>query len=498
MGRKLSLAAVLALLAAAIFLGRPALHIWSALRSEDPPASRPGAGSLDDAGRYSLTEIDSVVTVPDDSLAARLAIQAALRKAALTGRKISVGGARHSMGGHTLYPKALVLDMRSYRRLALDSATGILRAAAGARWADVIAFLDPHGLSVKVMQEYADFTVGGSVSVNCHGWQPDQAPIASTVEALNILDAGGRELRCSRRENRELFSLVLGGYGLFGVILEVELRTVQNVAYARKHIAMPAGLFARNYGETVAGDTEAGFAVGRLSVAKQGFLEQGLLRYWVQVPVAPARLAPADPRAGKLLRGLYQGSARSEYGKGLRWSLEKRLEPLLSPDTISRNQMLSAEAGVLANRSRLTVDVLQEYFIPSAKLSDFIGEMRNVIPNHPRPDLLNVSITSVAEDKDSFLRYAREDLFGVALTFRVAPDADGDEALAMLGRELIDKALELGGTFYLPYRLHATADQLRRAYPIIPAFIALKRKYDPGEMFQNHFYANYANSWEPE
>ena len=46
-------------------------------------------------------------------------------------------------------------------------------------------------------------------------------------------------------------------------------------------------------------------------------------------------------------------------------------------------------------------------------------------------------------------------------------------------RELIERVIAIGGSFYLPYRLHARPDQLARAYPAIEAFAACKRRYDP-------------------
>lgn len=495
MGRKLLGAAALLFLAAIWFLGRPILHLATTWNSDEPQSPAMPQGMLDDAGRYSATEIDSVIVVPDDSLAALLAVQAALRNAELTRRKISIGGARHSMGGQTLFPHSLYLDMSGYKRLSLDTAAGLLRAAAGARWFDILPYLDARGFSIKVMQGNANFTVGGSVSVNCHGWQPDHAPIASTVEALRMVTADRREVRCSRSENRELFSLALGGYGLFGVILDVELRVIANEAYAPKRMVLPAGFYAQRYGETVSGDPEVGLAYARLNVAKAGFLEEALLKYFVRVPDVPPPLLPADRRLAKLIRAVYMGSARDEYGKTLRWTLEKKLEPLVTPKILSRNQILAVDGEVYANHSASSVDVLQEYFIPVDKLGDFIRDMRTILPIHTDPALMNVSIRSVAEDKDTFLRYADEEMFGLVLSLRVGTGTDGDAALAALASDLIDKAIGLGGTFYLPYRLHSTPDQLLRAYPKAPAFFALKRKYDPGEVFQNKFYETYGNYW---
>ena len=43
-------------------------------------------------------------------------------------------------------------------------------------------------------------------------------------------------------------------------------------------------------------------------------------------------------------------------------------------------------------------------------------------------------------------------------------------------RELIDAALAVGGTYYLPYQPHATAEQFHRAYPRARELFALKRR----------------------
>jgi FAD/FMN-containing dehydrogenase len=70
----------------------------------------------------------------------------------------------------------------------------------------------------------------------------------------------------------------------------------------------------------------------------------------------------------------------------------------------------------------------------------------------------------------------------------------GEERMKALTRRLIDEALAVGGTYYLPYRLHATREQFERAYPMARRFFALKRKYDPNEIFWNAFYATYGVS----
>jgi FAD/FMN-containing dehydrogenase len=112
------------------------------------------------------------------------------------------------------------------------------------------------------------------------------------------------------------------------------------------------------------------------------------------------------------------------------------------------------------------------------------------LPAH-QADLLNVTIRSVEEDTDTFLRYADQPVFAFVMLFNQQRSAAGEDDMRALTQELIDASLEAGGRYYLPYRLHATPEQFAAAYPQGAEFFALKRKYDPGELFQNEFYRTY-------
>jgi len=67
-----------------------------------------------------------------------------------------------------------------------------------------------------------------------------------------------------------------------------------------------------------------------------------------------------------------------------------------------------------------------------------------------------------------------------------------DQHMELLTQNLINAALDLGGRYYLPYRLHATNEQFSRAYPQAINFFQAKRNFDPGLLFQNEFYRRYA------
>jgi hypothetical protein len=66
--------------------------------------------------------------------------------------------------------------------------------------------------------------MAGTIAANAHGRGLKLKPFISDVESFVLVDATGTIQRCSRRENPELFRLVHGGYGLFGVVTSVQLR----------------------------------------------------------------------------------------------------------------------------------------------------------------------------------------------------------------------------------------------------------------------------------
>ena len=97
-------------------------------------------------------------------------LRALLKDAARDGRPVCVGGARHSMGGQSLARDGFAASIAT-PVCTPDAAARTYRVRSGTRWRDVIKTLDPLGFSVAVMQSNHDFSIGGTLSVNAHGWQ---------------------------------------------------------------------------------------------------------------------------------------------------------------------------------------------------------------------------------------------------------------------------------------------------------------------------------------
>lgn len=439
---------------------------------------------LDDASRLNRTRVGRRVSIAPT--AAIEALRAELKAARAEGRPVSVGAARHSLGGQSLPPSGGTAIDLTGAALEIDSAAKTYRVSGGARWRDVIARLDPVGLSPAVTQSSHDFGVGAAVSVNAHGWPAPRGPVGSTVRSLTVMTAEGEALTCSPASNPELFRLVVGGYGLVGVILEAELEAAANVELAPR--------FGRVAGDEVgvelaraALSPQTRMAYARLDVTRADFLEEGLVCAYAEAG-APGPLTGSGSQSG-LARSIFRAQTGSESGRALRWMSEAKLLPAISGPA-SRNSLLNTPVAALGEPRRGATDILHEYFLPVAGVAPFLAACRREIPG-AGPDLLNITLRYVAADDASVLRYAPDARIAAVMFFAQSMTPDGEAGMRRLTERLIDAALAAGGSFYLPYRLHARPDQLRRAYPQAEAFAAAKRRLDPHLLFRNQMWDRY-------
>ncbi len=191
------------------------------------------------------------------------------------------------------------------------------------------------------------------------------------------------------------------------------------------------------------------------------------------------------------------------FGRWVRWMLEKYVEPRLHP-CASRNQAMSGACEVSRNqemydsmdylKNRLAdTDILQEYFIPPPRMAEFVDGLRAVV-RRDGANLLNVTIRVVHRDTVTALPYAKQDMFGFVLYFNQKFDESEARRLQTTTVDLVDLALRLDGTYYLPYQLFYSQEQLHRSYPAIDAFFAAKARYDPTGLFSNKFYEKYGTT----
>jgi FAD/FMN-containing dehydrogenase len=443
----------------------------------------------DDISRLNATAIQKAWDAPSEESTAQSALRELLKHAGSSGMHVSIAGARHSMGGQTIAPGGVRVNILPLKSMALDERTNLLHVDAGALWADVIPYLDRHGRSIEVMQSDNSFTVGGSLSVNCHGWQYGRPPIASTVESFHLMKADGTVVRCSRTENKELFSLALGGYGLLGIILDADLHVVKNERLRLEQVIVPLDSAMASFERKLQERGTPHMIYARLNITPDRMFDDVLINMFYAEQGEIPKLS--DPTLLGLRRAIFRGSVGSAFGKQVRWEAETKIAPHLAGTVFSRNQLMNESADWYLDHSDATTDILHEYFLPRDGAVPFLRQARAVIRTH-RADLLNVTVREVQTDSDTFLRYADQPMIAFVMFFSQRRTASEDRDMEQMTRELIDAALRAHGRYYLPYRLHASAEQFRAAYPRGGAFFRMKQKYDPQNLFENEFYVKYA------
>src|SRR6266566_3195281 len=364
------------------------------------------AGYVDDVSRMNKVQVAETWDTPANPQKAEEQLRDLLQRARASGLHVSIAGARHSMGGQTIYPGGIAINMLPFKAMELDEGKNLLHVQAGAKWADVIPYLDKHGRSIEVMQSDNSFTVGGSLSVNCHGWQYGRPPIASTVESFHLMKANGSVIACSRTQNRELFSLALGGYGLFGVILDADLRVVPNERLRLEQYVVPLGRAMESFARSLRKTPNVEMVYARMNITPQKMFNEVLVNVFYREDGPIPHLTAAGSHW--LPRLVFRGSAGSTYGKEMRWSAETNIQHELTGKVFSRNQLMNDNAEWYLDRSEETTDILHEYFVDREHAGEFLAAARKAVRTY-NEDLLNVTVRDVKTDADTFLNYARSD-----------------------------------------------------------------------------------------
>ncbi len=454
-------------------------------------------GVANDASCLNKTPVYGVVTINTSE-----DVKNALHFARENKLKVTSAGQQHSMGGQSFSPGGLILNMKNFKEMKLNAATKTLTVSGGAIWADVQEYLDKNGFSVKAMQSINIFTVGGTLSVNAHGVAHDPGQIGPTVKKLKVMKSDGTIVEASPTQNSELFNHAIGGYGLFGVILEADLEVVPNEVYTWSTDYIDYREFPDFYQKNIAGNPKLGLIYARISVSPNSYLTETAVHQFHKTewrePIPD--LLPASQNW--INRLVINYSKTGDFGRRTRWWLEKNFEPrfhncitrnqAMAPNEmciVSRNQEMYDAMGYLKNRLPDT-DILQEYFIPPEKMPAFIDGLRSTVTKN-KANLLNITIRIVHKDTITALPYATDDRFAFVLYFNQKVNDQDSAILKKTTDDLIDLALNLGGTFYLPYQLYYSPEQLRAAYPEIDTFFATKNKYDPEGLFTNQWYQKY-------
>ena len=419
-------------------------------------------------------------------------------------RPLCASGGRHSMGGQQFARGGTLVDTRGLDRVvAFDAVNGLIEVGAGIQWPQLIGALEllqagkPRPWCIAQKQTGADrLTLGGALSSNVHGRGLTMRPIISDVESFQIVNARGEVLRCSRRENRELFRLAIGGYGLFGIIVTVTLRLVPRQKLERR----VAVIDIENLMAAFDGRIADGFLYGDFQFAIDNdsphFLRRGVFSCYrpvdprTEIPEAQRALSPDDWRNLLTLAHTDKSRCWELYSQHylrtdgqIYWSDRHQLSTYSDDYHRELDQRLGTCPGS---------EMITEIYVPRRRLCAF---MRSAAEEFRRWDVNCVygTVRLVERDDESYLAWARQDWACVVFNLHSDHDATSLSRAAEAFRALINLAIDNDGSYYLTYHRHATRGQVLACYPNFAGFLRAKRRYDPAEIFQSEWYRHYAS-----
>jgi FAD/FMN-containing dehydrogenase len=406
------------------------------------------------------------------------------------GGSISVGGGRYSMGGQTATEQTLQIDMRTFDSiLHFSSPDKEITVQAGITWRKIQEFIDPYNLSVKIMQTYANFTVGGSLSVNVHGRYIGLGPIVLSVKQFKIVLANGDIVTASPTRNKDLFYGAIGGYGGLGVITEVTLFLVDNTKVERTDKVLPITKYKQFFFDKIRNDTSVVFHNADIYPNQFKKVREISYRKTTRNVTVNYRLKPKDK---KYRFNKFAFKMISEFPGG-KWLRQRVVDPILyiGKPVEWRNYEASYDVLELEPKWRKhSTYVLQEYFVPVEQFDTFYPLMTGILKKN-KVNVINISIRHAKQDPGTLLAWANTEVFAFVLYYKQGTTQEDKDKVKKWTQELIYASILYKGTYYLPYQICATQEQFLKAYPNSNDFFKLKRQLDPTNKFRNKLWDAY-------
>lgn len=330
-------------------------------------------------------------------------------EAALVGDgKLLPYGYGRSYGDSCLNDGGTLLDASKLDRLvAFDEATGVLRAEAGVSLEGLLAFAVPRGWFLPVTPGTKYVSLGGAVANDIHGKNHHRAgTFGRYVRAFELLRSDGSRLFCSPSENADMFRATVGGLGLTGLILWVELalRPIRSAMIDSESVKF-ANL-DEFFALSAASDAAFEYTVAWVDCAAQGrSLGRGLFMRGNHAaepgplaPSPPPRLAAPFNAPDFALNRFTIGAFNTlYYGKQRRKVVKKRghYEPFFYPlDAVGAWNRIYGPRGFLQYQFALPytgdAGVTKEIFarIAASKLGSFLAVLK-MFGDLPSPGLLS-------------------------------------------------------------------------------------------------------------
>jgi FAD/FMN-containing dehydrogenase len=418
---------------------------------------------------------------------------------------LAICGSRHAAGGQEFATGAPLLDATGMSKVVgYDEERGTITVEAGIKWPELLDWLQQKNSPWTFRQKQTGndrLTIGGTLSANAHGQGLRFSPVIGDVQSFRLLNADGKEVECNRKNNAELFALVIGGYGNFGLITTATLQLTRRVKYRRTIEKCTVKELPAKYRQAVAGGARYGDFQCDINEASDQFLRDGVWkRYQPVLPLTPSTpIAKASAEQWEelvLLAHTNKAAAWKTFSEGL----------LATTNAVEYNEFWQSSPYVDYYHTRVdermgsktkSTELLTELYVPLDDVHAFMEDARALLLAR-KTNMVYSTIRFAAKDDESFLPWSRTLTACVIFNLHTEHTPAGIEKTKEACQALIDAAIKYGGRYYLTYHRYARKDQVLKCYPEFVEFLRLKRKYDPRRVFRSDWYSFYEQMFASE
>ncbi len=406
------------------------------------------------------------------------------------GVKIAMRGQAHATYGQAQVEAGVVVDSTAFNTIEVilpDRAV----VGAGVTWRQLTLAALEQGLTPPVLTDFIDLSIGGTLSGGGIGGATHQHGVqADNVLELDVVTGTGELVRCSKKQNRDLFDAARAGLGQFGIIVRATVKLIPAETHARVYMLYYDNLetFTEDQVKLMNSKT-FDYLEGQVVAGPNGGWRFMLEAAYFYTPLGnstpPKR--PGQPDPNKQPNGPPGKKQQPDDNKLLKHMRDNRAEAVIADQ--SYFDFLNRLASTIAFLKQIGVWTFPhpwiDEFVPGRAVVQHVSEVladltladtgQGPILLYPiKTNQIDLQFFSLPQEPVAFL-------FSILRT--ATPDPAVVQQMIADNRSIYERNRDLGGTRYAIGAVPFTQQDWQRHFGAAwPAMVAAKQRYDPGNV----------------
>lgn len=362
--------------------------------------------------------------------------------------------------------------------LNFDKTNGLLHVQSGVLLSEILDVFVPRSWFLKVTPGTKLITVGGAIASDVHGKNHHVAGCFSEcVEMFHLMLPSGEVVKCSRKENSQLFHATCGGMGLTGVILDAQIslkkinsKYIEQTTIKTENLKETFAAFEKYKSEPysvawidcLAKQDE----IGKSLLMVGDFSNDGELNYQTKKKINIPFNFPTftlNTLTVRAFNWLYYGRIKDKISKQ-KVDIDSFFYPLDSLDNWNR---IYGKKGFTQ----------YQFILPKETSFEGLKEILTLIANSGKGSFLAV-LKLYGKENDNYLSFPMEG-YSLALDFKI------EKGLFELLNQLDQVVLKHKGRIYLAKDVRVSKNVFEQGYPKIKEFRELRKKYKMNKKFNS-------------